>query len=185
MRLRKIMILILFSIIYSIGCITQPITFAASTSHSSYKINRYSKPIPIEQLKIGGVGIGDSLDYVKSIYGEPSIVGKKVKNYLYEGITYDVSYGDSFLLKVLIESDGTENIVNINSTANNGLAMPCGIKVGSPIGDMYKKFGMPWRTNFKKDGTYSYAYRTDYTTKILFTTNKDHLITRIDIIGME
>lgn len=66
MRLRKIMILILFSIIYSIGCITQPITFAASTSHSSYKINRYSKPIPIEQLKIGGVGIGDSLDYVKS-----------------------------------------------------------------------------------------------------------------------
>lgn len=75
--LKKIMILILFSIIYSIGCITQPITFAASTSHSSYKINRYSKPIPIEQLKIGGVGIGDSLDYVKSIYGEPSIVGKR------------------------------------------------------------------------------------------------------------
>lgn len=53
-------------------------------------------------------------------------------------------------MKVLIESDGTENIVNINSTANNGLAMPCGIKVGSPVGDMYKNFGMPWRTNFKK-----------------------------------
>lgn len=185
MRFGKIMILVLISIFYSVGCLTNSIAYATNTSHSSYKINRYSKPIPINQLKVGGVGIGDSIDYVKSIYGEPSTVGKKVKNYLYEGITYDVTYGDSFILKVLIESDGTENIVNINSTANNGLAMPCGIKVGSPVGDMYKNFGMPWRTNFKKDGTYSYAYRTDYTTKILFTTNKAHLITRIDIIGME
>lgn len=77
MRFGKIMILVLSSMFYSVGCLTQPIAYAANTSHSSYKINRYSKPIPIDQLKVGGVGIGDSIDYVKSIYGEPSTVGKR------------------------------------------------------------------------------------------------------------
>lgn len=134
----------------------------------------------------GGIGIGDSIDYVKSIYGEPTSVGQRGKNYLYDGLyAYDMTYGDSFKISVVENSNGTEEVIDIASTANNGLAMPCGIKVGSSIGEVYKNFGMPWRINSAKSIERNYVYRTQYSPKVVFTTNQQHTITRITIIGME
>ncbi|EEX69049.1 hypothetical protein MITSMUL_04119 [Mitsuokella multacida DSM 20544] len=142
--------------------------------------------MPMDQARIGGIGIGDSIDYVKSIYGEPTYVGQRGKNYLYDGLyAYDMTYGDSFKLSVVENSDGTEEVIDIASTANNGLAMPCGIKVGSSIGEVYKNFGMPWRINSAKSIERNYVYRTQYSPKVVFTTNQQHTITRITIIGME
>lgn len=61
--------------------------------------------MPMDQARIGGIGIGDSIDYVKSIYGEPTYVGQRGKNYLYDGLyAYDMTYGDSFKLSVVENS---------------------------------------------------------------------------------
>lgn len=161
-------------------------TSSSTGSASSSRINQYSPRMPMDQARIGGIGIGDSIDYVKSIYGEPTSVGQRGKNYLYDGLyAYDMTYGDSFKLSVVENSDGTEEVIDIASTANNGLAMPCGIKVGSSIGEVYKNFGMPWRINSAKSIERNYVYRTQYSPKVVFTTNQQHTITRITIIGME
>lgn len=157
-----------------------------STTSSSSRINPYSPRMSMEQARIGGIGIGDSIDYVKSIYGEPTSVSKKGKNYLYDGLySYNITYGDSFTLSVVENSDGTEEVIDIDSTANNGLAMPCGIKVGSQIGEVYKNFGMPWRADSGKNINRHYVYRTQYSPKVVFVTNPQHIITRITIAGME
>lgn len=161
-------------------------SMARKSSGNSSPINDRSKRIPLDELRLGDIGIGDSLDYVKSIYGEPTQIGKKGKNYLYDGLYgYEITYGDSFKLDIIDENDGREIITNVVSTANNGLALPNGIKVGSPVGDIFKSFGMPWRTNSNKDGNKSYVYRSVGTPKILFATDKMHIITGIYIIGME
>lgn len=161
-------------------------TSSNTSSTLSSRINQYSPRMPMDQARIGGIGIGDSIDYVKSIYGEPTYVGQRGKNYLYDGLyAYDMTYGDSFKLSVVENSDGTEEVIDIASTANNGLAMPCGIKVGSSIGEVYKNFGMPWRINSAKSIERNYVYCTQYSPKVVFTTNQQHTITRITIIGME
>lgn len=157
----------------------------SSSLHSS-RSNDASKRIPLEQMRIGGIGLGDSLDYVKSIYGEPTKIGEKGKNYLYNGLYgYDIMYGDSFKLNVIEENDGREIITDIISVNNNGLAMPCGIKGGSSIDDVFKNFGMPWFTINSKDGPTGYVYRSVGTPKILFFTDKKHVVIGISIIGME
>lgn len=161
-------------------------TSSSSGSASSSRINQYSPRMSMDQARIGGVGIGDSVDYVKSIYGEPTSVSQRGKNYLYDGLySYSMTYGDSFKLSVVENSDGTEEVIDVDSSANNGLAMPCGIKVGSSIGEAYKNFGMPWRTNSGKNIEHNYVYRTQYSPKVVLTTNPQHIITRITIIGME
>lgn len=157
-----------------------------ATSSSSSRINQYSPRMSMDQARIGGIGIGDSVDYVKSIYGEPTFIGDRGKNYLYDGLySYNMKYGDSFTLSVVENSNGTVEIIDIDSNANNGLAMPCGIKVGSQVGDMYKNFGMPWRTISDKNSNHSYIYRTQYSPKVVFRTNQQHIITQITIVGME
>lgn len=162
------------------------VSAAIKSSGYSSSINNRSKRILLDELRLGGIGIGDSLDYVKSIYGEPTKIGKKGKNYLYDGLYgYEITYGDSFKLDVIDENDGREIIINVVSTANNGLALSNGIKVGSTAGDIFKNFGMPWRTNNDKDGNKSYVYRSIESPKIMFETDKMHVITKIYIIGME
>lgn len=163
-------------------------TIASSSALASHvsRINENSKRIPLDQLRLGGIGIGDSLDYVKSIYGEPTKIGKRGKNYLYNGLYgYDITYGDSFNLDVIEEKDGREIITNIASIANNGLAMPNGLKVESPVGDIFKNFGMPWCTISSDDGHRGYIYRSVKMPKILFMTDKTHVITGITIVEME
>lgn len=79
-------------------------TTASSSSSRASRINDYSKQIPLDQMRLSGIGFGDSLDYVKSIYGEPTKIGKRGKNYLYNGLYgYDITYGDSFNLDVMEE----------------------------------------------------------------------------------
>ena len=75
------------------------VSAAIKSSGYSSSINNRSKRIPLDELRLGGIGIGDSLDYVKSIYGEPTKIGKKGKNYLYDGLYgYEITYGDSSAL---------------------------------------------------------------------------------------
>lgn len=151
---------------------------------ASASINYESQRIPIDQLKIGGIGCGSSVDYVKSIYGEPSKVSEKKKNYLYDLLGYTITYGDSFHLYVLVEKDGKEDVVNIKTTANNGLAMPCGIKVGSSVREMYQNFGVPYQISMSKNGVIYYTYKTKYTNTVTFLVDNKHIVREISILSM-
>lgn len=63
--------------------------------------------------------------------------------------------------------------------------MPNGLTVGSPVGDIFKSFGMPWSTISSDDGHRGYIYRSVGMSKILFITDKTRVITGITIIEME
>lgn len=76
--------------------------------------------IPKDEVALGGINLGATPEYVKSIYGEPT--------------SYDRGYGDSIIynyngtFKVMFS--GGKYMYWMETTANNGITTPSGIAVG-------------------------------------------------------
>jgi len=109
-----------------------------------------SKNIPDSEAALGGVHIGASMDYVRSIYGEPS-------DYSYGYDTFGnpttiYRYGNGYYFYVYYNKAGESYINEITTDANNGIATPAGITVGTPEDVVMNTYGrlLPKKSTSRK-----------------------------------
>ena len=111
--------------------------------------------LPDADYALGGIKLGDSADFVKSVYGEPEWVKR------HEGTpgSGDVPlwiyhYGDSFVVGVNAE---TMHVVAIMTSMDNGIETPRGIHVGSTLTDLQRAYGSLPRA-VPANGGYQYSF---------------------------
>lgn len=129
--------------------------------------------ITTNQAAIGGIGIHASMDYVRSIYGEPDSITHKRS----DGMNFDeIKYGNSVVIRIL-----KGKILTMSVTANNGWATPDSVTVGMSemvLNDVYGP------ANFvdKYNGETIYEYgTTPHGPAILTFIVKKGIITAITI----
>ena len=89
--------------------------------------------IPAEQVAIGGITYKASIDYIISIYGQPS----RVKNG-----TYYWGKDESLKVTTWDPAKGETNYAtSITCTAANGLETPVGGAVGMPVDNVLLRYG--------------------------------------------
>ena len=130
----------------------------------------YAKVEP-SRIAIGGIGMNNTKDYVRNIYGHPDKMESKTYTKAVGGNgsggifgfqigdTQDIwYYGDSF--KIIF---GNGKVTEINSTAKNGLKTPDNISVGMKINALYEKYGQPDSTyKDESNGEVSFIYGSIY-----------------------
>ena len=84
--------------------------------------------VPASALSIGGIGIGSSGDYVKSVYGNPDNISASPWCEVWK-------YG-SFELTV-----DKNTVLYLKSKGTNGLATPAGLAVGMKIDTAFDLYG--------------------------------------------
>lgn len=109
--------------------------------------------VPASELALGGINLGASSEYVKSIYGEPTSYDKG------NGTALIYNYNGTF--KIMFAGINHEYMYWLETTANNGITTPSGVAVGMNVsvldkygkvfydkvenGIRYKAFGAPGR----------------------------------------
>ncbi|MDQ0202858.1 hypothetical protein [Pectinatus haikarae] len=101
--------------------------------------------IPQEEVALGGINLGATPEYVKSVYGEPSSYIRS-KN----GVIYD--YNSTF--RIYFASG--KYMYWLETTANNGIATPSGVTIGMDASILYK-YGEIYLTEHEGNTTY-YSY---------------------------
>ena len=132
------------------------------------------KEIPVADIAIGGISLGATENYVRSIYGEPDEISYDNNSRRAGPINRKTfRYGTSFF--VVFDTDNNSNAVwEVKSTGNNGLKTPVGFTVGMNISEVRKYYGQG----------HSYenhlAYKANWWHNIVFTA-KNGKITEIHI----
>mgnify|MGYP000342732106 CR=1 FL=1 len=106
------------------------LTFAMGSIPDSYAL------VPDAAVELGGLRPGYTMEYMESIYGEPTLEDYKPCN-LPAFSQYTYKYGDS----VSIFSIGGKTVFGITTTANNGWATPAGVTVGMDKSILQKVYG--------------------------------------------
>ena len=94
-----------------------------------------SAAISPNQLSLGGIYLGDSIDRVYSIYGKPRTITNN-------GPTTEYYYGNGLLITFWNESQ-PKDVIEIKVTERNGFATPAGIEVGMHEDILYQVYGKP------------------------------------------
>lgn len=117
-------LLYVFCVITLITLILAPGTIEAK------KGNPHSFPsIAKEEFVLGGIKIGDDINIVKRIYGEPS---RTYNEYMPSEDSYFTvyCYGDSLKIYAYNTMNYPRKVFRVITTANNGIVAPSGIPVG-------------------------------------------------------
>ena len=130
--------------------------------------------IPAKDMAIGGITFGASEDYVKSIYGEPSDISYDSNGVWGKTKTYQ--YGSSFFIKF----GQTGNVIELKSTANNGLKTPQGFTVGIPLSEVASYYENKGSTG-KKDGKKYCVYQADWYKYMKYVADKKGKIASIHL----
>ncbi len=153
-------------IVLMLGCAFVLLCQAVAFAHS----------MPREELYAGGVGIGCTLGYVKSIYGEPE------DERLYEGdgirsVTYIYSPAFSITGRTGIEDDrDDEELTVVGFTlTDRSMATPSGIRVGMPYSAVRERFGGVEKLKFY-NGEEAYVYSIKAHEMCIYTDEKDIII---------
>ena len=85
-----------------------------------------SASIPPDEVALGGISYGSSVDYVREIYGSPERNIVNEKSPLFTGYLNRYYYGNSF--SILFRNGSA---LRLETTAKNGIKTPSGISVGS------------------------------------------------------
>lgn len=113
--------------------------------------------VPDSEISIGGIPYGASVDYVKSVYGEPDRVTSSSGSVIYDGPEQYYIYGNSFKLEI-----GGNKVVHMSTTANNGLGTPAGATVGMNRKILDTLYGSPKNIMRDKNGYITgYYYRSE------------------------
>ena len=114
--------------------------------------------LPDADYALGGIKFGDDADYVKSVYGDPDWVeyyagtpgSGDIPLWIYH-------YGDSFI--VGIETKRL-TVSSMMTSADNGIATPRGIHVGSSLSDIQRAYGstLPQAMKASQGRCYSYGW---------------------------
>lgn len=138
----------------------------------------FADHLPDSEFALGGISIkGDvTIDYVRSIYGEPQVVKRSQ-----HGAEY--SYGDTVIIRTsMLNKNHIECVRSIQTTANNGFSTPSGLSVGMTVEDMLDMYGSPRSEGVSKDGGTRYIYGDKYrsgSVGIFIETNNQGIITMI------
>ena len=138
-----------------------------------------AQSLPDYEFSLGGISVKGTatIDYVKSIYGEPSLISKD--NY---SATY--RYGSTVTIKT--HTFDNERVFYIETTDNNGFATPSGLAVGMKKKDMLNLYGSP--RSISKDGfnRECFIYGDKYASGgagMYISINKENTIVAIKLIN--
>ena len=131
-----------------------------------------AKVFNADQAAIGGISVGSSTEYIKSIYGEPNSI--HVDENTQDTDTQTWYYGDTFLI------DFVNGIAScVVTSGSNGLATPAGVSVGMKKKTMKSKYGSP-KTTEKYGNRAIYTYQTDNGVGMVFIV-RDGIISEIRV----
>lgn len=121
-----------------------------------------------DNAAIGGITVGSKIDYVRSIYGEPTEIFKRDDN----SITW--FYGDSFQIQFVNQIATT-----VVSSAPNGLTTPNEVSVGMKEKVLRSKFGRPSQSESFKNRSIKTYNLNDF--NLIFII-KNKIISEIRIV---
>lgn len=145
------------------------ITITSNASAQQANISR-------ADIAIGGINLGTTESYVRSIYGEPDEISYD-SNRLRAGPINRKTfrYGSTFFVVFNIDHHPKESTVwEVKSTGNNGLKTPVGFTVGMNFSDVRKYYGQG------RGDENHLAYNANWWHNIMFTA-KNGKITEIRI----
>ena len=129
-------------------------------------INQNAVPLPQERMALGGIHVGDTMEIVKSILGDPDS-----KDYGYSQMAEKKvatwAYGNSASI-YFFESEGEYYVQIVKVDADNGFATPDGIKVGMDENALKKAYGEPYFYVPSPNGGAQYRYRNDRYSQVEF-----------------
>jgi len=130
-----------------------------------------------DEVALGGIAYNSSLDYVQSVYGNPTRI-TEVKRDMF-GFYKTYYYGSSFYFEV---RNGV--VTHLYSAANNGINTPAGVKVGMTKANLEAIYGKP--NNVLKDrfgnlDSYYYASYLSFNLGARFYFDKSGRITLISV----
>ena len=121
--------------------------------------NQDAVSLPHERMALGGVHVGDTMENVKSILGDPDS-----KDYGYSQMAEKKvatwAYGNSASI-YFFENNGEYYVQIVKVDADNSFATPDGIKVGMDEKALKKAYGEPYFYVASKNGAAQYRYRND------------------------
>ena len=123
-------------------------------------------PLPHERMALGGVHVGDTMEDVKAILGEPDSQDYGYSQMAEKNVA-TLKYGASATIH-LFESNGKYYVQIVNVDADNGFATPDGIKVGMDEKALRQAYGEPYVYLSSKSGEGQYRYRNDRYNQIEF-----------------
>ena len=130
-----------------------------------------SATVSPNQLSLGGIHLGDSIDYVYSIYGKPHAARLYKDNPAY----YEYDYQNGLLIKFWNEST-PKNVVDIQVTERNGFATPAGVEVGMNSDVLLNLYGKPDNHRARNVFHYwTYYNREDSSQYLRFTIITDKI----------
>lgn len=101
-----------------------------------FSIGKCFASISEDQVSLGGISIGSSTEYVKSIYGYPDTEEVNYNHPLFTGRVDVYTYGNSFKITF-----ADNQVVHIYTAANNGIGTPAGITVGMTSSTLTNVYG--------------------------------------------
>ena len=103
--------------------------------------------VPDSEASLGGVTLGNSMSYVRSIYGAPTGQNRTKGHEKQDVMEY--RYGKGFFIRESLYSYTIDEII---TNANNGISTPMGVTVGVPKSTVDRLYGQGhiW------DGAYRY-----------------------------
>lgn len=110
--------------------------FSLTTLLASSCLAVMTGPVPDSEASLGGITLGSSMSYVRSVYGAPTD-RIPTKDFTHQDAFSNI-YGNSFYV---IEYPEDNSVEELYVTANNGLATPMGIAVGVPKSTVDKLYG--------------------------------------------
>ena len=153
------------------------ITFMVATNMCNAARNsRQPYEIPVADIAIGGINLGTTESYVRSIYGEPDEISYDSNRLRAGSINRKTfRYGSTFFVVFNIDHHPKESTVwEVKSTGNNGLKTPVGFTVGMNLSDVRKYYGQG------RGDENHLAYNANWWHNIMFTA-KNGKITEIRI----
>lgn len=124
--------------------------------------------IPPIQLALGGIYLGDSVDKVYSVYGNP----RTKRN---NGTIIEYDYGNGLLITFWDEAQ-SKDVVEIKVTEHNGFATPAGLEVGTHVDALYKLYGKADFHNARNVVHYlKYCNTENQNQYLLFTVCEDKI----------
>lgn len=96
-----------------------------------------SATVPDDELQVGGIAYGTSVEYLRSVYGEPDKI--ETENHFGNRID-EYEYGQSLEFKIV-----DDYVCRIEVSGNNGFATKAGVAVGMDASILKEKYGEPDR----------------------------------------
>ena len=164
-----------FMLVLTIACILVATCFAEKAP-----MNQNPVPLPHERMALGGIHVGDTMEIVKSILGDPDSQESGYSQ-MSENKYATWKYGDSASIH-FFENNGEYYVQIVKADADNGFATPDGIKVGMDEKALKKAYGEPYFYVAAKNGAAQYRYRNDRYSQVEFVFQvKDGKITNIGL----